>query len=1132
MNSATPPPPSHATHGTRPASRGLAPRRRRIALLFAGCFVAVAGAAGALAQAVDLVVTNGLSEPYAVAVDAQNNYFITDSANHRLARFNPDTGVLTNFVGRLGQPGYLDGAGLTAQFYSPQGIAITDRPGLGHGFAVADAGNHSIRFVTVDGQVSTLAGSPTPGFSDGPGADARFNAPAGLVADANGNIYVADSLNNAIRRLDASNVVTTIALGFIKPAGVALGDNGRLYVADTGDHSIKFIDANATKATLLAGGDSRFLGGYTDSLIATDARFQSPLGVLWVGGATGLIVSDSGNHVLRRIYFNPSLNANSVETFAASATAGLATPAGLARDLSGNILFADLGNNMLRSVETAQTPQPPVANPVIGTIILTNTTVFSGTILTAVTNATFNNDVVVGILAEPGTQTFYTITPSASPNGVPDPDSGSPVPPPYADHDLSLPPSIINPVQPDVTIKAISTQADRRPSAIVSARFRFQVANPSIIGIDPASFSLQTATLDADIWYTLNGATPTNDPTVAIPYHGERLNILSGTNDVLFSARGFKPRYQPSAVIQQQFYFTNVQSSFIGVQRDFRGGVGSTVIVPVDLRPALNQTLQSLQFRVEISPEADAPPLAAPLNALPFGANDFVPATAPGTNAVSGLFGYSTNGITTGLAVSYIGTNANFQVAGAPATVVMLAVPIPTAARIGQSYRVAIAGASATSDGRQAAVSLVPLADRHILVTNLSYLVGDTAVANGYNAGEFGNGALDNNDVNNAFYAAIGIRVPFAFSDAFDAMDAFPADSPGHVGGDGQIRFLDWQYILRRSLNLDTNRWQRSWSAAGSRVTAPSAGRGSPNLPATSTTNANPGVVWSKQAMVGALTVENVNPAATVRVPLFVNVATNANLAGLQIWPIITPIIGAPALDQPATFSTAPGIPAPAAQDALGAQVYVWNLGAFNPPLTGSNLLGYLTFSIPDLAFAGQRYTVSFANVDGAPKEELTYEFETRHADVWVQTSAPQPGDFISDEWKTNFFGSLNNPQALADADPDGDGASNWIEYLNGTNPTNPDNRDFVIPASLSASGASMLKLDLSPWPGSSGAAALACRWSSARGASYNLQFTDGLQSPNWTTIAAYAGNGYAQGVVQPITNAANRFYRVRATTP
>ena len=121
-------------------------------------------ALGAIADPkLQIVVTNELSEPYGVTVDLKNNAYITDSVNNRIAKYNPDAGSLTNLAGVLGEFGSDDGPGAFAHFASPQGIVYA-RGGL----VVADSGNHSIRFVTLNGTVSTLAGG-TAGFKDGAG---------------------------------------------------------------------------------------------------------------------------------------------------------------------------------------------------------------------------------------------------------------------------------------------------------------------------------------------------------------------------------------------------------------------------------------------------------------------------------------------------------------------------------------------------------------------------------------------------------------------------------------------------------------------------------------------------------------------------------------------------------------------------------------------------------------------------------------------------------------------------------------------------------------------------------------------------------------------------------------------------
>jgi len=190
-------------------------------------------AMSAVAGSVDTVIsTNGLFEPYAVAVDRDNNMYITDSSNHRIVKFIPNAGVLTNFAGLIRHPGFQDGVSYLGRFDNPKGIVFVPARGA---LVVADSGNNLIRQITLDGTVTTLAGHLNPGLADGAGLSARFSFPVGLAVDASGNVYIADTKNDAIRKLDLNNNVSTVAAGFYEPQALAVSDDGlRLFVADTG----------------------------------------------------------------------------------------------------------------------------------------------------------------------------------------------------------------------------------------------------------------------------------------------------------------------------------------------------------------------------------------------------------------------------------------------------------------------------------------------------------------------------------------------------------------------------------------------------------------------------------------------------------------------------------------------------------------------------------------------------------------------------------------------------------------------------------------------------------------------------------------------------------------------------------
>lgn len=192
-----------------------------------------------------------------------------------------------------------------ARFSDPWGIVA----GPGGGIYVADAGdNDTIRFVDVTGRSSVFAGS-TSGFSDGPRGTARFDTPSGIAIDATGTLYVADTGNDAIRRVDSRGTVTTVAGGngpgyldglgrdarFNGPIGVAVDEHGNLYVADTYNHRVRRITRDGAVTTIAGNG----VPGWQDGP-GLDARFDTPC-ALTVGVDGSLWVADTGNRAIRRI---------------------------------------------------------------------------------------------------------------------------------------------------------------------------------------------------------------------------------------------------------------------------------------------------------------------------------------------------------------------------------------------------------------------------------------------------------------------------------------------------------------------------------------------------------------------------------------------------------------------------------------------------------------------------------------------------------------------------------------------------------------------------------------------------------------------------------------------------------------
>ena len=212
-----------------------------------------------VAGSTDGIDTATFDSPLGVAVDQTGNVYVADYGNDIIRKITP-AGIVSTVAGKAGVPGNKDGLDTAARFNLPESIAVDASRNL----YVADNGNNQIRKITPDGTVSTLAGNGASGKANGKGASATFNSPFGITTDALGNVYVADSGNNLIRKITPDGTVTTFAgsgakgagnaagaqATFNTPAGIAIDVSGNLYVSDENNNIIRKITAAGAVSTL------------------------------------------------------------------------------------------------------------------------------------------------------------------------------------------------------------------------------------------------------------------------------------------------------------------------------------------------------------------------------------------------------------------------------------------------------------------------------------------------------------------------------------------------------------------------------------------------------------------------------------------------------------------------------------------------------------------------------------------------------------------------------------------------------------------------------------------------------------------------------------------------------------------
>jgi Chitobiase/beta-hexosaminidase C-terminal domain len=1030
-------------------------------------------------------------------------------------------------------------------------------------FAFAPGLRAQINYLETNVTVSTIGGGPlaicgpVSGFTDGNTFDqSQFKGPVSIALNSQGTLFVADRTNNAIREVtlagntSSSETITilTNSLSLSKSQVVALtvdaGDN--LYILVQGDNELVKYNSSlnalfayplpSTPAALSVSLDANtnifiaFTNGLilelaqngtgitgTNTIVAAGAVKWLPAGIAWRKDGV-LAVSD----LKKNIIYEVSSLSNSVPV-AFVPTQGATNwidgspryvafnqPTGIVWSEDGQLIVADSGNSALRRVD---------ASGNVSTIYGVSSKGWNKTDCETETYAGWIDGAAGGGSTNAEGRTPVSVV--IAPNG-----------------NLYVSETYYDLLR---EVQGLTLQPQTVTNVMVGTNTNTVVVAPPVIspayGYYPECQTITVTSSVPTVYYTLNGTTPTtNSLTVANMAFSVPNNAYVGTFQWCNSQHDLTYLQIMAATATQNSVVVTGQTSpvnQIGFPTSAVAGIGSTAIIPLVINLQAGQQLESLQFRVEVNPTSPTTPAVSAITLLPISTNSFLNLVGPSAgNAPVNFqsFAYTTtsnNG--QGLVISAAGSGTGLLVQNFAAAL-LLEIPVPSTALPGQGYALSVVYPSGTSDGAQSEVNLVSMANETLTVSNVQYFAGDSSPSSGYDAGQFGNGALDNTDVNNALMASVGIRVPFPFSDAYNAMDVYPETPTGEIG-DGFITFLDWQHILFRSLGLETNNWVRFWAVGGvlshEQVAWVPGGQPIPiGLPSPANAiNGSPrpasvavSSAWFRQATMSAGNISNLVPGATVSIPVSVNVLPGYSLSGLQFRAMLWPEGGAPTA-APLQFTAAAGLPAPGIYAGASSNeiVCAWSLfDPFNSPLQGSNYLGNITFQVPPTAGQGQSYSLHFTGVDGAPNLNTEYQLQSVPGSAWVASAALSPPQVTSDEWKLFYFGSLTNALAADSATPLTNGIPNWQSYLAGTNPTNAASVFQFNGAGITPGGPKGISLS----------------WQTALDKYYVLETSSAIGATNWTPVSTNLGDGNPFSI--SITNQLDgaRFYRIQILQP